>query len=272
MKKQIIISGGLGNQMFQYAFYLSMQAKGVACEINTSLYDVVNMHNGFELSRVFGIDSEVGSTIFSRFLVRFFGKYKIKHVVYSETPYVFNSQAYGDSSIIYNGNWICEDYFKEIELSIRNIYRFINIDVRNMQLAKELTEKNSVSLHIRRGDYLKFPSWNVCDENYYCRAIEYIKKYVKDPLFYVFSDDPDWCESFMTKMSVPFRIVKHNREENNYKDMYLMSCCKHNINANSTFSWWGAWLNRNKNKIVIMPTIWTKDTNENPACNNWIKL
>lgn len=272
MKKQIIISGGLGNQMFQYAFYMSMKSRGINCEINTSLFDLVKMHNGFELPKVFGVKYCKTHSILSHFLVRFFNKYKLRCVVYNEIPYVLNSSVFQSSSIIFNGNWICEDYFKDIEDCIRSTFVFIGIDDRNSNLADELKTNNSVSIHIRRGDYLKLPSWSVCDENYYVKAINFIKQRVNDPRFYVFSDDPVWSESFMLKMNVPYIMISHNRGSDSYKDMYLMSCCKHNINANSTFSWWGAWLNNNKEKIVVMPKKWTQNTRENPACMNWTKL
>lgn len=270
--KYIVVSGGLGNQMFQYAFYRSMLHHGVSCVLNTDMYNVVKMHNGCELHKVFGIESDCKSNFLSVISTRFFYKYKISPFVYKEKKYIYDQSVYKSKATYFIGNWINELYFTDLSSDLRKIFIFKNIDEDNMNLSKMLSSQNSVSIHIRRGDYLKIPNWNVCDNEYYAKAIKYIKNQIVDPFFYVFSDDPDWCVSFLNSFDISYKIVSTNRGDSSYKDMFLMSKCKHNINANSTFSWWGSWLNPNPRKIVIMPKIWTKDTLENPACSTWIKL
>ena len=128
---------------------------------------------------------------------------------------------------------------------------------------------NSVSIHIRRGDYLNIPNYCVCDEGYYRHAIKHICENVDKPVFYVFSNEPDWCESFMQQFGVVFKIINWNQRGDSYQDMYLMTQCKHNIIANSTFSWWGAWLNSQSDKIVVTPRAWFKNNNYNINCPGW---
>lgn len=272
MNKTIIMSGGLGNQMFQYAFYKSMLYHEIKCSLNTDLYSVVKMHNGCELFKVFGIVNQHRVCKASVYLTRFLYKFKLKPFVYEEKKYIYNENVYHSKALLFIGTWINEMYLKNIEHEIRHLYIFKNIDKENVEISNNMKNQNSVSIHIRRGDYLSNANLNVCDKDYYTRAINYIRKQVNNPIFYVFSDDPFWCDHFLRDFGIEYKCITNNRNENSYKDMYLMSNCKHNINANSTFSWWGSWLNSNPQKIVIMPKKWTMETNENPACSTWIKL
>ena len=100
-------------------------------------------------------------------------------------------------------------------------------------------------------------------------AINKILERVENPVFVVFSDDPDWCKSYLKQFKVNYRIVDWNKGQDSYQDMFLMSQCKHNIIANSTFSWWGAWLNQNENKVVVAPSEWTKKHSMNYTLSNW---
>ena len=122
-----------------------------------------------------------------------------------------------------------------------------------------IADSNSVSIHIRRGDYVADPtmytSHGTCDIDYYNRCVESLTEKVKDTSFFVFSDDPQWSRDSL-KLQYPAIFVDHNDMEHGYEDMRLMSQCKHNIIANSSFSWWGAWLNNNENKIVLAPEKW----------------
>ena len=123
-------------------------------------------------------------------------------------------------------------------------------------MSKELENVESVSIHIRCGDYFSHSRYCVCNDSYYKEAIQKISSYVKAPYFYVFSDDKEWSRNFMSKLGVPFKLVSWNNGLMSYQDMFLMSKCKHNIIANSTFSWWGAWLNNTPHKVVIAPSTW----------------
>ena len=110
------------------------------------------------------------------------------------------------------------------------------------------------------------------DSKYYRQAIEQIKDRVDNPIFYVFSNEPSWCDSFMKEFRVNFKIVNWNQGKDSYQDMYLMTQCKHNIIANSTFSWWGAWLNNNTDKIIVAPSKWFKNSEHNINCKEWLLI
>ena len=119
----------------------------------------------------------------------------------------------------------------------------------------------SVCIHIRRGDYVEDIITNqfhgVCNLDYYYRSIEYIASKIKNPYFFVFSDDPLWVKQNLI-LKYPCDYIDQNFGKKDYEDMRVISKCKHNIIANSSFSWWGAWLNINPNKIVIAPKNWFK--------------
>ena len=112
----------------------------------------------------------------------------------------------------------------------------------------------------------------MCTPEYYEKAIVEVKKRVENPIFYIFSDDLVWSEDFVKSYGLDYRIVDHNRGKDSYKDMYLMTQCKHNIIANSSFSWWGAWLGEKKDRVVVCPEIWLRNHTMNPCLDNWIKV
>jgi hypothetical protein len=120
----------------------------------------------------------------------------------------------------------------------------------------EIIKNNSVSIHVRRGDYTDAKEFDICPINYFRNAVNYISEVIKNPVYYVFSDDHGWVKNNF-KFLEKYTIVDNSQYENaDYFDLYLMTNCKHNIIPNSTFSWWGAWLNQNQNKIVICPQKW----------------
>ena len=131
---------------------------------------------------------------------------------------------------------------------------------------------NSVSVHIRRGDYLMYDYFQACTPEYYRRAIEFIISRVEKPLFFVFSDDLAWSGKFMEECGVEYRLVDHNRGKDSYKDMYLMSRCRHYIIANSSFSWWGAWLGEDEGKTVACPSEWFKGKTNYKCPAGWVRI
>ena len=270
MNKQVVLSGGLGNQMFQSAFFLSLRKRGIGCRLNATMYQDFQIHQGFELQRVFGINDVVlDRGKLSRMWLRLMQKYHPFFLVCKDPIITYYEQAYRTHALYYIGYWMNDAYFQDLINDVREAFVFQGIDKYNETIAGQMKEQNAISLHIRRGDYLKDNNYRVCTEVYYRKSIEYINSHVNRPFFYVFSDDPEWCRDFMSQFRIDFRIINHNRGKDSYKDMYLMSQCSHNIIANSTFSWWGAWLNGNTNKIVIAPSPWWNLNEKTPVCKGW---
>lgn len=277
---KIIISGGLGNQMFQYALYMALKEKGKKIILDTSLFNYVKMHNGFELERCFGLKNpEVRVTKWGILKLRALLKYKPKSIMYIDKSY-FDEQVFETKCNYLNGTWQSEKYFKQFETKVKQAFEFKIIDTKNHTLAKEISSTNSVSLHIRRGDYVGNSRHDgVCTEEYYLKAINRLSREIgndKDIKFYVFSDDKAFANQFINKLKLNAKLIDFNKNLDSYKDMFLMSQCKHNIIANSSFSWWGAWINNYPNKIVIAPKIWFGAGNENNYKDiipvSWVKV
>lgn len=264
--KTLIFTGGLGNQMFQYALLLSLRNRGYVVEADISFYSYLNMHNGYELARVFGIkDRATDKGGLHLFLLRTISKYKPK-CLFSGDKLRYDENVLLAPQKYIQGYWQSELYFKDIEQQVKDAFAFQNIDSFNAELAKRMQESESVSLHIRRGDYIAY-GMTLVGKDYYEKAVDIVLKKLGKVKFYIFSDDEVEARRIADDMGIDYQILNHNKGENSYKDMYLMSQCKHNIIANSSFSWWGAWLNDNPNKVVVAPK-WLTDFN----CRTWIEI
>ena len=272
MKHIFIFRGGLGNQMFQYALLLALRHRGFIVSIDTTTYDYFQMHNGYELNRVFGITDDVKIRKgFGRFLQRFILRYKICGLV-SEDIMEYTSDILKAPKKYITGWWQDARYFADIENEIRKVYQFEILDNNIRKLANEIHTHNSVSLHLRRGDYSTFGMQMIADA-YYENAVKYVTGRVQNPMFYIFSDDKDEATKLAERLGIRYDVVTENTGDRSYYDMYLMSQCSHNIIANSSFSWWGAWLNANPDKIVICPKIWEPKTpNLAIQLPEWIKI
>ena len=183
----------------------------------------------------------------------------------TETNYHFNPDYLKFGSNCYlNGYWQCEQYFTSISEVIRNEFQFKScLDIENLKMETLIKSTNSVSIHVRRGDYIHNPATvkfhGICSEAYYKEAVNFISEKIQSPHFFIFSDDMDWVQqNFALSNSVTFVTI--NQENSAVDDLRLMSCCRHHIIANSSFSWWGAWLNNYKDKIVVGPKKWVNDT------------
>lgn len=276
MKQHILLQGGLANQMFQYAFYLSLrQARGDRYVLNSSIYGLWRIHNGYELRTVFGIDDKLVRyrSALGRKWMRYLFLHEPHWAVCKDPGYVVYEKAYHSRKKYLLGYWLNAGYFSPIADTVRQAFVFQDIDDANLGIASEMHCVNSVSIHVRRGDYLKHSGhFCTCGMDYYHEAVDYIKARVSDPVFFVFSDDVEWCRMNFPSLGVDFRIITCNKGKDSYKDMYLMTQCSHNIIANSTFSWWGAWLNENPDKIVIAPDRWFADIDNNISPDGWIRL
>lgn len=285
--------GGLGNQMFQYAF-----ARALSLKRQTELkLDLASY--GEDTPRSFSLDcfnikasfaslEEIKKLVFTptplfiRIVRKIKGKPPMRESsqIYRERHYHFDPQALGilgDSYLI--GYWQSEKYFYQIEDIIRRDFTFKSkMSKKNQLLAKRIQETDSVSIHVRRADYVTNKVYRdyfkLCGIEYYFLAITKMINKVHHPCFYVFSDDLDWVKNNI-QSEFPITYIDHNRGNQDYEDMRLMSLCKHHIIANSSFSWWGAWLNMHPDKIVIAPKKWFNDPSINTKDlipSSWIRI
>lgn len=265
----INLTGGLGNQMFQYAAgrALSLKLKrSLKLHFTNALF---NTQRKYELD-VFNIQAnqvtdanlkKIGAfknTILNRLVYLIEQRFNVKLQKNVFTEKLGNGFDTGFSNIVDNsyiqGYFANEKYFTDIEATLRKDLTFKNkLDNKNLHWAEIIRHVESVSLHVRRSDYITNKTGpKFIGLNYYIDAIKKIEEKIKNPVFFVFSDDLSW-----TKQNLEFKhkayFIDNNQGNDSYKDMLLMSVCKHNIIANSSFSWWGGWLNTNRNKIIIKP-------------------
>ncbi len=265
------LSGGLGNQMFQYAIGRRLSLlHGCKLKLDLTNYRLYPERK-FELSN-FAVSYEVAS-VSDIALFKPLGKRALimslprrvlnpgRYRIYRERHYHFDPEVLNCGDDMYlEGNWQSYKYFNEIADIIRKDFSLKDpLDSQNADLMESISMSNAISVHFRRGDYVS-DAWardtlGVCDSAYYKSAIDYIVRRVEGPAFYLFSDDPDWVLSHV-KWEVPFHVVQHNSSASGWLDMQLMSRCRHHIIANSTFSWWAAWLSPFADKLVLAPNLW----------------
>lgn len=290
------LMGGLGNQMFQYAFAKHLALKhGVELKLDVSelgnkSIDEKYSARDLELSHLNIIPtlasvSEINAFAKSKVLKALDLFYlnmpfKMNNLYIKEPTFAFYKPALNVPSNCYlDGYWQSENYFVESRNHLLNDFSFDSeLSTETKQLAEQIKSSEAVSIHVRRGDYLSIPQnqsiYEVCDSQYYLSAMDRISSINKNAVFYVFSDDPNWFKE-QVKTTNQINYVTHNVGSNSYQDLYLMSLCKHNIIANSSFSWWGAWLNKNSNKVVIAPKRWFKNNikeTKDLIPKTWIQL
>ena len=268
MTIKVKLTGGLGNQMFQFAAgYAVAKKNNVGLSLDLRRYSRRLDHNGFELQKVFNIYSKVSilnnpvNFTFINFK-EILNKIDITYSNFKEQHFHYTHEILDiPKHCRLNGYWQSELYFKNYTREIREIFSFFNkLDKKNLLIANDIKKNDSISIHIRRGDYLLKQNYNLNQDlrDYYIKAIEESSKYFNNPKYFIFTDDPLWVtENFIVDYS--HIIVDVNHGAKSFFDMYLMSLCKANIIANSSFSWWGAWLNNKQDKIVYAPNNWFKD-------------
>lgn len=283
------IIGGLGNQMFQYAAGRSLAlANGCQLKLDISGFDNYAIHNGYELGR-FNIKAEIASVEeverfvglsprIARFVRKRTGLGKKSY--YLERNFAFDAGFFDKTPPIYlDGYWQSWKYFEPCAATIREELTLSNpLAGRNAEVAKQIAQVNSVSIHIRRGDYVANRATNkvhgFVGVAYYKEAMRRIDKEVSDSWFFVFSDDLPWAKSNLGLVdNVTF--VDHNAGVSSYEDMRLMSLCRHHIIANSSFSWWAAWLGYHPVKRVLYPGNWfaTEEKDISSLCPpEWIRV
>lgn len=265
----ITLTSGLGNQMFQYALYDYLKHNGhnvVLVPFDRYLTE----HNGYELTRLFGDNIERPiSNAYLRLIIRLkwfiHGRWsrglsllKINFVkpLVKMIPY----------DIVVFPTWKDYTFIPKLGDSLFEIFKFPKIeDSSNLSILKQIKNTESVSIHVRRGDFQNVNKWrkalgDICDIDYYRNAVGELKNHVPNPIFFVFSDDIDWVKNNLPLESAYY--VDWNKGSRSYIDLVLMAECKHNILSNSTFSLWGAWLNKNREKTVIVPKKWQHNFND----------
>jgi hypothetical protein len=292
------LSGGLGNQMFQYAAgrYLSLKYK---TDLKLDLSFLLDrtprrdfVFRDYDLG-IFKIDpiiaiknEEINLGIKARRIKRvlYNMKQRMNHnlpVYVRESQYKFDSKYFSVPSHAYlEGYWQSEDYFKEIESTIRKDFSFKeHLDAKGSDLARNISLANSVCMFVRRGDYLSLKNTNMyhgfCEKEYYFQSFRLISDKTTNPELFIFSDDLEWCRSYL-KFDVPTYFVDKAYSGINYgHKLHLMTLCRHFIISNSSFGWWGAWLNPDPNKIVIAPKQWYKNSKMDTSRlipKEWIRL
>jgi hypothetical protein len=296
VKKIIVskLSGGIGNQLFQFAAsYALAKRSRAALFFDDSWYSSHSHGHHPKLDDIFNI-SILRCPLVKQ--VNAFGVYsfpplrrlllssKLKPVrpkcLYAEPHYHYSSELLRSRiSMFVYGLWQSESYFSDYKHELRSIIRFkYDLSRNSREVSNHILQSNSISVHVRRGDYFaskdSIAVHGVCLREYYSRSIEYINNHFKDPVFFIFSDDPQWARENIEVGGKSF-FVSCNTGPQSYQDMHLMSLCRHNIIANSTFSWWAAWLNSNTNKVIIAPSKWFNNSriDSSDVCpTNWLRF
>lgn len=267
--------GGLGNQLQQYALCRKFQSLGIETKLDLSWFSRRSQQSAaaprkLALADFEGLSLETASEEEVRALLGRAYEEKAglaeklkKRLAPEKMPLFEESEMYHPQIFSWRerylvGYWACEAYYADILDRLREEIRFPESgDARNREVMAEMSAQPSVSIHVRRGDYLDAANVSmfggICTEAYYDACVKLIKEKCPDAVFYVFSDDADYVRVHFK--GGEFHIVDWNRGENSFYDMQLMSCCQHNICANSTFSFWGARLNGNPEKIMLRPSI-----------------
>lgn len=287
------LSGGLGNQLFQYAV-----GRRLAIRHKTDLI----LEDSFYIKTPYGVTPRsyelvhypikarrvtaserfqlgVYSNRYTR-IIRNYINIPGRYLYIREFSHQFNDFLLNaPNNIFLDGYWQSEKYFLGAESELINELQPIeDMSSDDALVAKEMKDTNSVGLHIRRGDYVTLESaknhHGVCDLNYYQNAVNLISKNISNPVFFIFSDDLNWAKDNLN-LKFPCFFIGHNSAQTGFQDLRLLSLANHQIIANSSFSWWAAWLNSNKNKIIIRPKKWllrSPEVDEWICPRNWISI
>jgi hypothetical protein len=293
--KVVFLQGGLGNQLFQFAFARALEIKfRCTVKFDMSFFDEQSKRticlDKFNIIIPKASNEEIQAsqilkrTVFNSLFDYFKGPSSLNSLCFEKSLFFNEAYLMKKHKTYFKGYWQSEKYFKDFKkILIRELSFKLPPSKINAQAVDALKlEFNSVSLHVRRGDYVSELKANeihgICGLEYYLTALNLIEKKIGSSSLkvYLFSDDISWVKkNLKTKYSIVY--VDWNNDLSNYEDLRLMSLCKHNIIANSTFSWWGAWLNENPNKIVIAPRNWFADFHLNQYSDSivpasWIRI
>jgi hypothetical protein len=256
-KALIKLQGGLGNILFQIS--------AIYCySIKHNKEFIVGKNKTLPTGKDFNVYEK---TLLKN--INFSEKLQSK-LIYCEPNFHYNELPNFNTDVLFYGYFQSEKYFENYKREITDLFSF---ECEIPKIIKDIINNNKTcSIHVRRGDYIKYPNHHpTLDITYYNDAINLIES---DVVFLVFSDDIEWCKRNFRNINKDFVFIEKTED---YVDLKIMSLCTHNIIANSTFSWWGAWLNKNENKKVIAPNQWfgeaySKNNTKDLYCPNWIKI
>lgn len=281
--------GGLGNQLFQYAYALSLAGKGYQVKLDISAFETYTLHGGYSLdyydpSIEIATKEEIRTLTQVGPLIKLTRKLQGKKSrrVIKESNFSYDEKMLTPEDDHYLiGYFQSDKYFNHIRRELR---RTLDLEHKlsdySAAVCAEISDSPvSVSVHIRRGDYVSdksaYTTHGVCSLDYYFTALTYFDEHYPEADFYIFSDDIDWVKHNLKVKRAHYIISQQKRFAG--EDIYLMSQCDHNIVANSSFSWWGAWLNDNKAKEIIAPKQWYADpemqrTSKTLVPDSWFRL
>lgn len=289
--KIVNIIGGLGNQMLQYAFAICLKEKNPNEEIllDLSHFRGYGLHNGYEIDRIFGqkIPTANGWQIAkvswylpwykpSRLLRHIMPKRKTECI---EKPFMVYQEKYSEwkGNGYFEGYWHYPAIFEPYKKEILEALAFPPFDdCNNKEIANSINKYESVAIHVRRGDYVVAKNFrDICTDDYYKKAIAKAIELCEKPVFFIFSNDIEYCDRLFSEYKEKYELyfVSNNNGANSFRDMQLMSMAKINIVANSSFSWWGAYLNQRDNHYVLCPPKWVNFTESmDMVPKEWIKI
>lgn len=278
-KDEIIVafSNGLGNQMFQYALYRNFLKQGKKVKADLSAYIRPDMMQ-FELLKVFpNIRLECCNPNEKEYYLKE-GKVYIEEPPQGENKETYNKELLNMKAGYIEGFHCSYKYAELIRQELLEDFMFSYQNNSELcKLKSLLEEKETVAVHVRRGDFMAAKCQRelggICTKEYYLKAIEYIKKKYSDALFCFFSNDMNWLKQNIKEENALYIEKSMFASYHDWYDMYLMSACKHNIIPNSTFGWWGAWLNQHLEKTVIGPKKWRNRWEARDWCPpEWISI
>jgi len=263
------LRGGLGNQLFQFAAAHAL-AVHKGADLRSDLYTYTKhplrkyeLHN-FNIDLPEATRDEVhqftGSNLVARYLNKKNNYFNCPNV-FAQPHYHFYEDFFSLPVPIYlSGYWQSEKYFLNVSDALRKMITPSKpLDPKNADLVSTVQSCDSVAVHIRRSDYTQTGFFKTMDLDYYRRAFEAIGKKISNPRYFIFSDDIAWSRQQLSDLK-DVTFVDHNKGDHSFKDLLVMSACRNQVIANSTFSWWAAWLNPSANKTVIAPQTWFHNT------------
>lgn len=285
------LTGGMGNQLFQYALGRQLAIKNdTELKLDLSFFKTYDWHEyslaPFNIQAKIATEEELWAVKgnypykWQRIIFKLKNKFykKFETIIENGLEYHTYITNVGNNTYL-KGYWQSEKYFKNIkDILTHDLKITIEPSVENKDIINQTQDCNAISLHIRRGVYVSVPEVNkfhgVKSLSYYMEALEFIKNNVIEPHIFIFSDEIEWAKENL-KINIPHTFVDQNNDKTDYEDIRMMSMCKHHILANSTFSWWAAWLNANPDKIVIAPKKWFNDATINTQDlipESWLRI